>query len=647
LCNVHLELWDSDDPVWHVGDDRMDLRDPNTGQDRDVSFSTDANGYFVIDGYGGDGCCSWGNPEPYVAALLQNEGLPRVSAQDEIEHIRSKTSGEHRFDNVCGVQTYLGDLIYDGDAAPGEFTRCEDFLELRRVAQDYYDLMGAEPPYGEVRMLIWSISGGLTYADYDKIRWSVSRSPGKHIAGGRFNSTVGHEFAHTVFFTFDGNHAHWTGDLSAFRYASTHEYCDEHFTPGFIDYQRRGFSFSEGWADYWEGKWNGCGTCQGSTVPCIPYSGEACGSNVACGGSNYVSSACCDQNWSDTTNFEGNVARAFRALETACGLSRAQLVGIFAANPGQIHSWDEYYAKIRAAYPTCNVDLSGVLSASSALRETPDETVIDRAAELAVETRDRDLLTQAASSLKTQFQAARASAKAPCAFGTADCAAIQIAPWAARAAFLHAKLELQRRAKLKPSKVAYKQRESRMLEKNKNRYRKRLSRIMIKMLSRARHAVAKLDGDYSATLQKLDSRQQAIREAVATGRDLPAFAYDSVALQGGTGAPEPGCGETYPSCDGVCAPGELCVAQTIDRPFGCQCVVVPPCGDTSPSCNGVCPPGQVCTPQTIDIPFGCVCEAPPVACGDTAPTCDGACPPPASCRSLDGGDTCICYSECR
>ena len=58
LSNVHLELWDSDCFGSHVCDDRMDDRDPNTGDHRDISFSTDNQGYFAIDGYGGDGCCS-------------------------------------------------------------------------------------------------------------------------------------------------------------------------------------------------------------------------------------------------------------------------------------------------------------------------------------------------------------------------------------------------------------------------------------------------------------------------------------------------------------------------------------------------------------------------------------------------------------
>jgi hypothetical protein len=87
----------------------------------------------------------------------------------------------------------------------------------------------------------------------------------------------------------------------------------------------------------------------------------------------------------------------------------------------------------------------------------------------------------------------------------------------------------------------------------------------------------------------------------------------------------------------------ITINPTVTRTAGnSTCPVVRQCGDTYPSCDGTCPPGQQCVADTIDPPYGCLCVTPPAPCGATAPACNGACAA-GFCTSFDGGATCVCY----
>jgi hypothetical protein len=88
--------------------------------------------------------------------------------------------------------------------------------------------------------------------------------------------------------------------------------------------------------------------------------------------------------------------------------------------------------------------------------------------------------------------------------------------------------------------------------------------------------------------------------------------------------PDP-CDESpYPTCDGVCPPGEVC---TQGPNQSCECVAqFPACGNTTyPQCEGLCPAGEKCVNA-----FGtdaCHCVPPPPPCGDALfPSCGGTCP---------------------
>jgi len=86
--------------------------------------------------------------------------------------------------------------------------------------------------------------------------------------------------------------------------------------------------------------------------------------------------------------------------------------------------------------------------------------------------------------------------------------------------------------------------------------------------------------------------------------------------------PAPACGGTC-SGDGVCtAAGSICRCVS---PSG-------PCGDTYPTCNGVCPVGDECLHNGA----GCLClPIGSTACGETsAPVCGGGCADGLQCESV-------------
>jgi hypothetical protein len=131
-------------------------------------------------------------------------------------------------------------------------------------------------------------------------------------------------------------------------------------------------------------------------------------------------------------------------------------------------------------------------------------------------------------------------------------------------------------------------------------------------------------------------------------------------------SPSAPCGETFPTCNGVCPLGEECLDGT-SAFTGCGCVPIgsTACGDaTTPVCGGSCVAGEACEhpggscacfPDGIcNCPsgFGCTLSPPafscvPDTCAGSYPTCGGTCGDGGVCRparSGAGGSTtsCVC-----
>ncbi len=97
-----------------------------------------------------------------------------------------------------------------------------------------------------------------------------------------------------------------------------------------------------------------------------------------------------------------------------------------------------------------------------------------------------------------------------------------------------------------------------------------------------------------------------------------------------------------PTCGGYCGGDAVCTAAGST----CKCVSPSaPCGDTYPTCNGVCPVGEECVAGT-DWQYGCGCIAVGASpCGgETAPMCSGgSCVIDQQCESIGG--FCRCFPD--
>ncbi len=166
-------------------------------------------------------------------------------------------------------------------------------------------------------------------------------------------------------------------------------------------------------------------------------------------------------------------------------------------------------------------------------------------------------------------------------------------------------------------------------------------------------------------------------------------------------SPTTNCGGSFPSCDGVCDPGSVCVSNVFAGTCTCQSTTISSvantcgnnvcepgeawndgdacaedcqnCGNTAPACNGTCPEGQVCSmlvlggsssapPTCLCVNHPCgdgICAAgedatlcpadcnAPVTCGAAAyPTCGGECDDGMTCAD-NGYGSCVCVgNEC-
>lgn len=175
---------------------------------------------------------------------------------------------------------------------------CPLWTRMHAAGLGYERDVGARAPFGELETIYNSPAAGKPYTWYDEVRWPFALSP----AG----TTPMHEFAHAFRHTLDGSFGHFFGDMVAFQYPQHHyaTSCEKRTNPG--------FAFNEGWAQYWAGT---------RSTPCPDRPGDF--------------------------SIERNVAAGLRGLQRTCDLSRADMVGVLAANPGRIHSYQAFSNRAR------------------------------------------------------------------------------------------------------------------------------------------------------------------------------------------------------------------------------------------------------------------------------------------------------------
>jgi len=125
-------------------------------------------------------------------------------------------------------------LIIDAQATPhdtildlGRVTLTSVDCEIWRlgvpVLDDYHRLLAASPPAGQLRIHRWSaVYVGTEYTYYDYINVPTDWTSEQPAVFDR-NTTIFHEFGHTVRHAADGSETHWSCDNFNYAYARYHD----------------------------------------------------------------------------------------------------------------------------------------------------------------------------------------------------------------------------------------------------------------------------------------------------------------------------------------------------------------------------------------------------------------------------------------
>jgi hypothetical protein len=305
---------DSDGNVKPFANVQVRLMDSDSDYDEEIARGfTDRFGRYDLSGSAGDsGCINCAKPDPYVKVVLEEPG--RVEVHDIMHFtrngvltpIKEETAGEIDF----GARTFTTEYP-EGMAAI-----------LYERAQDVYDHFtafsgDAKVPGngGEVAIEIpVVISFGTPYTTWDTIHW-----PGVDTDFGGFDHEFGHRLRHTA----DGGVVHFNNDATWYRYARHHKLDED---------TNLGFAFNEGWANYFRH------VMQPGFLD-DPWNGQFKGNEV-----------------------EGHVAVKLINLSKNCA-SNSFNHGFFEmwkalkANPGEIHSFPEFYDAFLATKPPCKLDI--------------------------------------------------------------------------------------------------------------------------------------------------------------------------------------------------------------------------------------------------------------------------------------------------
>ena len=296
------------------------LMDSDSDYDEEIARGfTDADGRYVLSGSAGDSpCIGCGKPDPYVKVVLEEPG--RVEVHDimhftrnaVLTSIREETAGEIDF----GTRTFT-DEYPEGMAA---------ILYVRaQLAYDRFVALSGDSKVpgngGEVAIEIPVVlSFGTPYTTWDTIHW-----PGVKKDFGVFDHEFGHRLRHAA----DGSVNHFNNDLTLYRYARHHTLDED---------SNLGFAFNEAWAHYFRHE------LQPDFLD-SPWNGVNKGDEV-----------------------EGHVASKLIAIADICGGFKHMWQAL-KNNPGEIHSFQEFFDAFIAKKPPCSLNFN--INTSPAPKRTP------------------------------------------------------------------------------------------------------------------------------------------------------------------------------------------------------------------------------------------------------------------------------------
>jgi len=244
LPEFPVELWDSDARGSHLFDDMM------------ASGFTEADGRFLLRGYGGD---PGSRPDVYVRAVYgaQIEGFAsdgtrfasRVDVEDEV--------GRTRYDSTDVQDEQVGHVSFGDIDLHSLSGDCNVFREARAVVRDWHGLMFSPfpSPGGEARILRWTavdMSVGTPHTMYD-----IVKLPTDAVWRVDLRRLLFHELGHMIWFSLHSSHTHWVADMGAFVYGRHHNLSYHARDAGAACNTREcaeGFAMSEGFAYFWEGR---------------------------------------------------------------------------------------------------------------------------------------------------------------------------------------------------------------------------------------------------------------------------------------------------------------------------------------------------------------------------------------------------------
>jgi hypothetical protein len=207
-------------------------------------------------------------------------------------------------------------------STPGQSHKCAIWAGVHNAYEEYRTEVGSELPTRGVLIEADAVTAGVPLAPHTSIWWPGGFPVG--YGGGGDDSITRHEFGHVIRHGFDGDLGHFLGDVVTHNYLQTHEVCNH---TGF------GFAFNEGWAEYWARDF--------APAPDCGRPGDM--------------------------ETEGNVAAALQDLENKCAPDqRRLLVETLRANPGVIHSFEDFRVRFGCPAPPPVVPAPVVAKAATA-----------------------------------------------------------------------------------------------------------------------------------------------------------------------------------------------------------------------------------------------------------------------------------------
>jgi hypothetical protein len=216
----------------------------------------------------------------------------RVVLSSEHAEVRDWLTPWNWFADTAPNQNDVPVQDYRRQIVPGY--QCRLWREFQRASRDFVSATGSRAPFGEIVVRAGAPNAGVPWTNYDTVWW-----PANYALSQNGVSVPQHEFAHAVRHVLDGSNAHWLVDVARFAYPQKHS--ARSCAPTNL-----GFAFNEGWAEFWAG-----------------LRLSACGAG-------------------DDLRIERNVVAALQRLQQACGLTRGQMHGVLAANPGRIHAFSDF-----------------------------------------------------------------------------------------------------------------------------------------------------------------------------------------------------------------------------------------------------------------------------------------------------------------